>query len=231
MGTDIRRAAERFRSDADGRTTYHSFSFGPHYDPANISFGGLVAHNDERVAPGSGYADHPHRDLEIVTWVLTGALTHRDASGPSTVLTPGRVQAMSAGSGIVHSEMVAPEAGPTRFVQTWVRPSSPGTVPSCSAADSALVPDELTTLASGVRPQALVRIGAAASLYAVRLESSVQLPDAHQLHVFVATGSVELSGEVLAEGDVARLTDAGGLRVDGEAELLVWSFRESARRG
>jgi redox-sensitive bicupin YhaK (pirin superfamily) len=231
MTLDIRRSGDRFRSDVDGRSTYHSFSFGSHYDPSNTGFGGLICHNDDRVAPGFGYPNHPHRDLEIVTWVLSGALTHRDASGESGVIAPGTVQAMSAGSGIVHSETVAADAGPTRFIQTWVRPNSPGGATTYSSADAALVPDELTTLASGVRPQALVRIGASASLYAVRLESSVNLPEAHQLHVFVATGSAELGGEVLGEGDAARLTDVGGLQVDGRAELLVWSFRESSRRG
>jgi redox-sensitive bicupin YhaK (pirin superfamily) len=223
---DIRRAGDRFRSDAEGRSTAHSFSFGPHYDPANTSFGGLVAHNDDRVDPGFGYADHPHRDLEIVTWVLSGALTHRDGAGRSGVVVPGRVQAMSAGSGIVHSETVAPDAGPTRFVQTWVLPSDPGGVPSYDQGEASLSADELTPLASGLRSDALVRIGAAASLYAVRLESAVDLPDDARVHVFVATGSIALADEVLTEGDAARLVDAGALRATGQAELLVWAFRE-----
>ncbi len=231
MPLQIRRAGDRFRSDEEGRQTCHSFSFGPNYDAANISFGGLVAHNDDRVAPGHGYADHPHRDLEIVTWVLSGALTHRDGSGAVDVITPGRVQTMSAGTGIVHSEMVAEDAEPTRFIQTWVRPSSSGTVPSYAAANAFIKPNELTPLASGVRPHALVRIGAAASLYVARLETAVDLPDAQFLHVFVATGSVMLDGQELAEGDAARLTDVGGVRVEGNAEVLVWAFRESARRG
>ena len=244
MSLDVRRAGDRFRTDADGRTTAHSFSFGPHYDPANTSFGGLICHNDDRVAPGSGYADHPHRDLEIVTWVLSGALTHRDASGATGVVTPGRVQALSAGSGIVHSETVAPDAGPTRFIQTWVLPATPGGVPSHVQAEADLVPDELTPLASGVETAALVRIGAAASLYCVKLDSRVELPDAAKVHVFVATGSVTLADSTpadstladsmladstladstLAEGDAARLVRAGGLRVTGRAELLVWVF-------
>ena len=222
---DIRRAGDRFRSDGDGRSTAHSFSFGPHYDPANTAFGGLICHNDDRVAPGSGYADHPHRDLEIVTWVLSGALTHRDASGASGVVTPGRVQAMSAGSGIVHSETVAADAGPTRFIQTWVLPSTPGGKPTMAQAEADPMPDELTPLASGLESDALVRIGAPASLFVARLESALDLPDAGKVHVFVANGSVSLAGSTLAEGDAARLVDAGGLRVTGRAELLVWAFR------
>ncbi|MGD9959963.1 pirin family protein [Nocardioides sp.] len=231
----IRRAGDRYRSDAEGRSTYHSFSFGPSYDPANISFGGLVAHNDERIEPGHGYPDHPHRDLEIVTWVLSGALTHRDASGATQVITPGQVQRMSAGTGIVHSETVEPDAGATRFIQTWVRPSNAGGVPSYSAATARPKTDELTALASGVRPHALVRIGAAASLYVARLEQGVTLPDAQLLHVFVASGSIKLGDDVLDDGDAARLTDLGSMPIavsgDAPAEVLVWAFRESGRRG
>jgi len=227
MTLRIARREDRFVTLADGRTTCHSFSFGPHYDPANTSFGRLVCHNDDRVAPGSGYADHPHRDLEIVTWVLSGVLTHRDASGESGVLTPGRVQAMSAGSGIVHSETVAADAGPTRFIQTWVLPTTPGGTPSYSTADAGLdrgPGNELVPLASGERADALVRIDAAATLHAARLESALDLPDVPLAHVFVATGSARLAGHELREGDAARLTAAGALEVVGSAELLVWTF-------
>jgi redox-sensitive bicupin YhaK (pirin superfamily) len=120
---------------------------------------------------------------------------------------------------------VAADAGPTRFIQTWVMPSTPGGTPTWSQADTDLVPDELTPLASGQEPDALVRIGAPASLYVARLESALDLPDAAKVHVFVANGSARLAGSTLAEGDAARLVDAGGLRVAGRAELLVWAFR------
>ncbi len=237
MGTmplDIRRATDRFNTVAEGRSTFHSFSFGDYYDAANTTFGGLVAHNDDHVEPGHGYPDHPHRDLEIVTWVLSGALTHQDASGASGIITPGRVQRMSAGTGIVHSETVALDAGPTRFVQTWVRPSSPGGAPSYASALASPRPDELTPLASGVSPHALVRIGAAASLYAVDLRSQVSLPDARLLHVFVASGHASLAGQDLREGDAVRISDAGALPVatpgDEPTQLLIWTFQESSRR-
>ncbi|CUR54936.1 putative Quercetin 2,3-dioxygenase [metagenome] len=234
MPLDLRRAADRFQTVGDGRVTRHSFSFGEHYDPANTTFGSLVAHNDDRVEPGHGYRDHPHRDLEIVTWVLTGALTHRDASGASGIITPGRVQRMSAGTGVVHSETVAPDAGPTRFVQTWVRPSSPGGAPSYSSAPASPRPDELTPLASGVSPHALVRIGAAASLYVVDLHHQVNLPDARLLHVFVASGSARLGDLDLGEGDAVRISDAGAMSLTAPGlpptQLLIWSFQESSRR-
>src|SRR4028119_142963 len=101
----------------EGRLTRHSLSFGAHYDPGNVAFGALVAHNDDRLEPGSGYPDHPHVDVEIVTWVLEGVLAHRDSLGGAADLGPGTVQVQSAGSGVRHSEIADPGAGPTRFVQ------------------------------------------------------------------------------------------------------------------
>ena len=124
---EYRVGRDRFRTEAEGRTTWHSFSFGAHYDPGNVGFGSLVAHNDELLPPGTGYAEHPHADLEIVTWVLDGALRHTSSVG-SAVVGPGQVQRLSAGSGVVHSE-VADGHETTRFLQAWVRPDESGLVP------------------------------------------------------------------------------------------------------
>jgi len=234
-GIEVRRAGDRFVTTEPGRTTYHSFSFGPFYDPANTHFGLLVCHNDDHLQPGSGYADHPHRDLEIVTWVLSGALAHRDSSGSAGVVGVGQVQAMSAGRGVVHSETAEPGAEPTRFVQTWVLPDETGVRPRHATADLALAPGELTPIVSGSDPAAALRIGArAATLYAATLGTgdTVPLPDLQQAHVFVATGTLELEdAAALAEADAARVTDAGGLRLTAMAptQLLVWGFREPAR--
>ena len=100
---EYRLARDRFRTEAEGRTTWHSFSFGAHYDPANVGFESLVAHNDERLPPGTGYADHPHADLEIVSWVLTGSLHHASDVGTGDT-GPGWVQRLSAGSGVVKQQ-------------------------------------------------------------------------------------------------------------------------------
>ncbi len=132
---EYRPGADRFVTRAEGRTTWHSFSFGAHYDPGNVGFARLVAHNDERLPPGTGYDDHPHADLEIVTWVLTGALRHTSTVG-SGVIGPGQVQRLSAGSGVVHSE-VADGPEETRFLQAWVRPDEPGLEPDYLSADVA----------------------------------------------------------------------------------------------
>lgn len=233
---EIRRAGDRFVTVADGRRTRHSFSFGAHYDPGNVGFGPLVCHNDDHVEPGFGYDDHPHRDVEVVTWVLEGALSHRDSEGRAGVVTPGRVQAMSAGSGIVHAERVEPGAGPTRFVQTWVRPDEPGGAPSYAGSDVDPGPD-WTPVVSGARPD-VVPIGTrGATLWVARPGAGAELalPEVPRAHLFVARGTatlaVDAAGEPsphdLAEADAARLTDLEAvLRVDSPAtELLLWTFR------
>lgn len=231
---DVRRADRRFVTTAPGRVTRHSFSFGAHYDPANTGFGLLAAHNDDLVEPGSGYDDHPHRDLEIVTWVLSGALSHRDSAGRSGLVVPGRIQVMSAGSGIVHAETVEPGAGTTRFVQTWVRPDEPGGTPTYAAADVALG-DGWLPVASGSTGDAATRIGARdATLFVAQLDAGDQLglPDAPAVHLFVATGAVSLTTggtpTGLAEADAVRLSAPGGLVTATQpTQLMAWAFRQS----
>lgn len=234
MGIEIRRSGSRFVTTAPGRATRHSFSFGSHYDPANIGFGLLLAHNDDRVSPGNGYDDHPHRDTEIVTWVLEGALVHRDSEGRSGVITPGVVQVMSAGSGIVHAETVAVDAPATRFVQTWVRPDSAGGAPKYSAASVSLSGSWLP-VASGAHLDAATRIDAAEATLWIASPASGQhlaLPEVPRAHLFVASGSVMLQGAApagpveLSEGDAARLAGSSGdlLTVVDDAHLMLWTF-------
>ncbi len=235
MTFEVRRAADRFTTAAEGRTTRHSFSFDRHYDPANVGHALLVAHNDDTVAPGHGYDRHPHRDLEIVTWVLDGSLVHRDSRGSGGVVVPGLAQAMSAGSGVLHSER-NDEPGadrPTRFLQMWVRPDETGLEPRYDQRElgpelgsGALVP--LAAGRDGV--DAAVRIRARhAALHVARLDAggAVRLPDAPYLHLFVARGAVDLEGAGrLDEADAARLAGGGGQRVTGitAAEVLVWEM-------
>ncbi len=229
---DVRRAADRSTTTTVGVTSRHSFAFGRHYDPGNVGFAVLVAHNEDRVAPGHGYDLHPHADLEIVTWVLEGSLVHTDSRGGASELHRGAVQLLSAGSGVVHSERndVPGTRTSTRFVQMWLRPDEAGLQPSYAQQEvpgtGALVP-----LVSGIRGlDAAVRIHTAgAALQVARLApgESVSLPDATHLHVFVAGGAVRLEGAgVLGEGDAVRCRDDGGMTVtaDREAELLVWQL-------
>lgn len=220
VSVEIRRGTDRYLVRGDGFFTRHSFSFGERYDPENVAFGRLVCHDDHRLAAGSGFESHRHRDVEIVTWVLSGSLVHDDTEGHSAVVTPGMVQVLSAGSGVDHSETAGPD-GPVRFVQAWLTPDEVGRPPSYAVRAVDLVPDELTEV---------VAIGDA-TLWVARLGAggSVVLPDDRLQHVFVAGGALTRSSlaEPLSDGDAFRITDQPGLQVTAAVptELMVWTFR------
>ena len=238
----VRRAASRGRTRAAGADTAHSFSFGQHYDPSETSYGLLVAHNDDLLAPGAGYDLHEHRDVEVVTWVLAGALVHRDAGGREQVLLPGHVQRLSAGRGVLHAETndahlldAARPPAHVRFVQAWVVPDTTGTEPAYDRA--AVEPGRweagLVAVASGraehVQRGALRLAQRDAALHVGRLAPgrTVVLPEAPYLHLFVACGSVDLDGAgPLHEGDAARLPSGPDCRVTAlaPAEVLVWEM-------
>jgi redox-sensitive bicupin YhaK (pirin superfamily) len=223
---EYRAGEDRFVTRADGRTTWHSFSFGGHYDPANVGFGALVAHNDERLPPGTGYDDHPHADLEIVTWVLNGALRH-DSTVGSGVIGPGQVQRLSAGSGVVHSE-VADGPEETRFLQAWVRPDEPGLEPGYLTAEVSM--DDGWTCVAGGDGAGVVPIAAGGTTLHVTDLSAGQtrnLPEGARLHVFLARGRAMLGERLLEAGDAARLVDEAGRPVTAETDshLVVWSVR------
>jgi redox-sensitive bicupin YhaK (pirin superfamily) len=235
----LQRAGDRFVTEATGISTRHAFSFGVHYDPANIGFGSLLAHNDERLASGRGFDDHPHRDTEIVTWVLSGSLLHEDSTGHTGIVHRGLVQRLSAGSGVVHAERndayrVDPERprAPVRFVQSWVRPDAAGAPPAY--AQHEVLPNTLAAdwvpVASGSAAEAAITLGSAAStlwVTTVGPSESRELPEAPYAHLFVAVGEVEVEEVgVLAEGDALRVTGRAALRVTGRqpSELLVWGM-------
>lgn len=233
---DIRKAHDRPHTEIGWLDSWHSFSFGGHYDPDNTHHGLLLVSNDDRVAAGAGFGTHPHRDMEIVTWVLSGQLEHRDSEGNHGVLYPGLAQRMSAGTGIRHSEMNASDTEPVHFVQMWVPPDTAGIAPSYEQADvnDQLARGGLVAVASGQgHPGAVAIHQRDAVLWAARpaANASITLPDAPHVHVFVALGSATLAGAgdradaALAAGDAVRLTDAGALDLvagDGGAEVLVW---------
>ena len=243
-GVDVRRSGERFASSFGWLDSKHSFSFGQHYDPANTHFGLLLVNNDDVVDPGTGFETHPHRDMEIVTWVLRGNLVHQDSEGNNGLIYPGLAQRMSAGRGILHSEKNDSwrlTGGPAHreavhFVQMWVLPDERGITPGYEQLE---LPDDLlrgglVPVASGRpghRDAAAIRIAQEhAALHAARMGpgQTVTLPDAPFVHAFVAVGAVELEGVgPLATGDAARITADGGRRVTagpGGAEILVWEM-------
>ncbi|MEB3020218.1 pirin family protein [[Mycobacterium] crassicus] len=229
---DVRRAADRAATCATWLNSRHSFSFNDYYDPDNTHHGLLLVNNDDIVAPASGFDTHPHRDAEIVTWVLSGALSHRDSIGNAGVIHPGLAQRMSAGTGILHSEKNESAGEPVHFIQMWITPDTPGRTPGYQQHDigDALTGGALVTVASGSDPDAAITIGnSGATLYAARLQADdrIELPDAAYVHLFVAVGHVDLEGGgALNTGDAVRFTGGGGQRVtaSGPSEVLIWEM-------
>lgn len=224
---DIRRAADRGVTTTDWLTSRHSFSFGDYYDPANTHHGLLLVNNDDIVAPASGFDTHPHRDMEIVTWVLDGALAHQDSMGNSGVVYPGLAQRMSAGTGILHSEKNDSTSDPVHFVQMWVLPDVTGIAPGYQQQEIELRDGELITIASGTGDAAIDIHNKDAALHAARLQpgDTITVPQAPYLHLFVAKGQVTLD-ESLYKGDAARFTGSGGQSVTAiqSSEILIWEM-------
>lgn len=233
---DIRRAEERSHTRAGWLDSHHSFSFGGHYDPLNTHHGLLLVSNDDIVKPGRGFMTHPHRDMEIVTWVLEGELEHKDSEGHTGILYPGLAQRMSAGTGIWHSEMNPSRNSAVHFIQMWVPPDTERVTPSYEQLDinGQLERGGLIPIASGRRHGGAIAIRQRhAVLWGGRLAAgeSVQTPDARFVHLYIAKGGAELEGVgVLNTGDAVRLTAAGARRLTadspGGTEVLVW---ESAK--
>lgn len=240
----VQRSQSRFNTNVDWLESRHCFSFGQHYDQANTHFGLLMVSNDDIVVAGAGFDTHPHRDMEIVTWVLSGSLVHQDSQGNNGVIYPGLAQRMSAGRGIMHSEKndswrltgEDPHSDPVHFIQMWVLPDTTGIDPGYQQLDinDQLDSPGLAVVASGLKEHSsttAIRIAQSrAGLLAGRLTpGELQgLPMASRLHLFVAAGDVALeSGEQLAAGDSARISESGGITVTAGpagAEILVWQM-------
>jgi quercetin 2,3-dioxygenase len=240
---DIRLSDDRFKTRIGWLDSKHSFSFSRHWDPDNTHHGLLLVNNDDIVLPGQGFETHPHRDMEIVTWVLQGSLVHQDSTGTAGVIYPGLAQRMSAGTGILHSEKNdswtlagGPRHDePVHFVQMWVPPDESGIVPGYEQLEigDELLRGGLVPVASGMDKHdgaSAIRIrNRYAALHAARLgvNQTVELPDAPYLHLFVPRGTVELEGAgTLGAGDAVRFTASGGQKVTAlePAEVLVWEM-------
>ncbi|WP_371529380.1 pirin family protein [Streptomyces sp. NBC_01283] len=216
---DVRRSIDRYRGGEPGTgvETFHAFSFGPHYDPDNLRFGAVLACNEERLAPGAGFDEHPHSHTEIVTWVVEGELTHRDTAGHESVVRPGDVQHLSAAGGVRHVERN--DAGtPLVFIQMWLSPLAPGGDPSY----------EVVHGIADSTPYAVPAAGALLHVRRLAPGERTAIPDAPFAYLHVVRGEVHVAGETLTPGDAARITSAEGLEAvaggEGAAELLVWEM-------
>ena len=228
----VRRAEDRGRTRLGWLDSFHSFSFGGYHDPENQGFRALRVINDDVIAGGGGFGTHPHRDMEILTWVIDGGLAHRDSTGTEAVLHPGKIQRMSAGTGITHSEYNASATEPLRLLQIWLFPERNGLPPSYeeqsfSEADRA---GRLRLVAAPDGRGGAAEIHTDAELYVGNLAAGQEV--AHALKpgrhawVQVATGAVTLNGTQLKEGDGAAISDEAELRLTGvePAEVLVFDL-------
>jgi quercetin 2,3-dioxygenase len=232
MTIAVQRASDRFHTDIDWLDSKHSFNFGSHYREGDGGHGLLLVNNDDKVAAGGGFGTHGHRDMEIVTWVLSGTLEHHDSEGNNGVLYPGLAQRMSAGRGIRHSEMNASATEPVHFVQMWVLPDTAGVDPGYEQRDvnEALATGQLVPIASGKGHEGAVSLHQRdAVLWGARVsaEATIDLPSDEHVHVFVALGNGSLSDNTsLTTGDSARITGRQSLQFTAGsqgAELLVWA--------
>lgn len=227
-GAQVRRAADRFRTRQDGRDSWHAFSFGEHYDPTRTGVGPLVACNEDRLAPGAGYHLHRHVDVEVVTWVLTGTLLHRDSEGRSAEVTPGVVQRLSAGAGVEHAEHAGGEGA--HLLQMWVTSGGSGGPSGYERGDvsAALAAGGWVTLAGTEGAVGLGRSGATLAAARLRPGEPLALATGRPLFVHVARGAVELAGDRLDAGDALTSSEppaaASPVPVAAvvPAEVLVW---------
>jgi redox-sensitive bicupin YhaK (pirin superfamily) len=225
-------SSDRFHTDAGWLDSRHTFSFGEHYDPERLGFRALRVINDDRVEPARGFGSHSHRDMEIITYVLSGQLGHKDSMGNGSVIHPGEVQRMSAGTGVTHSEMNASRADPVHFLQIWIVPDRSGHQPGY---EQKMFPEterrgKLRLVASPDGRDGSVNIHQDALVRAALLDPgekvSYSLPHGRHAWVQVARGTVELNGQTLREGDGAAVSDEDRLDLTAKdsSEVLVFDL-------
>lgn len=226
----VQRSGQRYHADHGWLKTYHSFSFADYYDPQNLNWGALRVFNDDRIAAGTGFPLHPHRDMEILTYVLSGELEHQDSMGHRGVVKPGGVQFMSAGTGVRHSEVNARNDAELHLVQMWVLPGKSGTPPAYGQMDFTLEERRNRWLAVASGHHALtapIALTQDAALLVARLEN-------HELRhtfepsrfgfLFVGQGEVEANGERLESGDAVRSYAIERLDLRGTGEVVLWDL-------
>ncbi|HVS40279.1 MAG TPA: pirin family protein [Gemmataceae bacterium] len=226
----IRRAEERGRYDYGWLDTAHTFSFNTYYDPDHMGFRALRVINEDRVQPGEGFGMHGHRDMEIITVVLEGALEHKDSIGTGSVIGPGRVQRMTAGRGIRHSEFNPSKTDPVHLYQIWIVPENEGLPPTYEERtfDPAEQRGRLRLIASHSGEDGSLTIHQDARLYlaALRPGESVrhELTPGRHAWVQVLRGGVAVNGEALKEGDGAALGQEAALTAEGDGEILLFDL-------
>jgi quercetin 2,3-dioxygenase len=228
----IRKSQDRGYADHGWLKSFHSFSFAGYYDPQYMGWGNLRVINEDRIAPGSGFGTHGHRDMEIISYVLSGELAHKDNMGNGRAIPPGDVQRMSAGHGVMHSEYNHAPQDTTHFLQIWIEPNVRGIAPSYEQKSFAVSEKRgaLRLVASPDGAEGSVTVHADARLYAGLLDGAecaeLALSPARKAYVHVVRGEVSVNGQSLAGGDAALLAEESGVRLAAgrDAEVLVFDL-------
>jgi len=228
----LRKSQDRGYADHGWLKSYHSFSFADYHDPAHMGWGNLRVINEDRIAPGGGFGTHGHRDMEIISYVLSGSLAHQDNMGNGTAIPPGDVQRMSAGRGVMHSEFNHAAAETTHFLQIWIMPNENGIAPGYEQKTfgDAEKRGRLRLVASSDGAENSVTVHADAALYAGLLDGaeSVTLPlnPARKAYVQLVRGTLKVNQQVLQQGDAALLANETALSLSEgkDAEVLVFDL-------
>jgi quercetin 2,3-dioxygenase len=226
----IRKASERGHADHGWLDSHHTFSFADYYDEKHMGFRGLRVINDDRVAAGQGFGTHPHRDMEIISYVLEGALAHKDSMGTGETIRPGDVQRMSAGTGVLHSEFNASKKDEVHFLQIWILPAKRNVLPSYEQKTftDADKRGKLALVASSDGSAGSVTISADARVYAGIFDkgntAEVPITAGRGAWVHVARGKVRVNGQELGEGDGVAIENEGLIRIEGVDEGEVLAF-------
>jgi len=226
----LRKANDRGHADHGWLNSWHSFSFADYHDPEHMGFGSLRVINEDRIAPGSGFGTHGHRDMEILSYVLEGALAHKDSMGTGSAIVPGDVQRMSAGRGVLHSEYNHSKEGQTHFLQIWIEPNERGIAPGYEQKhfDAAAKRGRLALVASNDAREGSVKIHQDASLYAGLFdgaESAVHaLAPGRRAYVHVARGTITVNGQALSTGDALMAEDTAQIVLENGADSEVLLF-------
>jgi len=228
----LRKSADRGYADHGWLKSFHTFSFAGYHDPEHMGFGSLRVINEDRILPGTGFGTHGHRDMEIISYVLEGALAHQDNMGNGSSIVPGDVQRMSAGKGVLHSEFNHAKDGVTHFLQIWIEPNVTGIRPSYEQKhfDAASKRGRLRLIASSDAREGSVLIHQDASVYAALLDGAERvihkLAPGRRAYVHVARGKVTVSGQPLAAGDALKASGVTELMLERseQAEVLLFDL-------
>jgi len=229
---EIRKAAERGHANHGWLDSWHSFSFADYHDPRHMGFGALRVINEDRIEPGAGFGTHGHRDMEIISYVLEGALAHKDSMGNGSTMVPGDVQRMSAGRGVMHSEFNHEKAGETHFLQIWIEPNRRGVDPGYEQKrfEPEAKRGRLRLVVSPNGREDSVRIHQDACIYATLLDGNERVVHAlapgRRAYLHVVRGSLRANGEVLAGGDALKVADVPEIVLEqgAQAEALLFDL-------